>query len=365
MIEILINGRFLCRPITGVERYAIELVKGFDRLLESAEIDPTRYSIVILVPRGTVHSLELKNISIRSTGRTCGHLWEQCELPFCARGKLLLNPCGGAPFFKRSQIVTIHDASIIARPQGYSWLFRTWYRASFSAASGMAREILTDSSFSKEELHRLVNIPNEKLRVVYLGHEHIFSAEPDRSVLERHGIGSRPYVLAVSSSNPNKNFAGLLRAVEHIGVDSFDVVIAGGSNLKVFAGNDLKLPPMVRHVGYVTDSELRALYEDAACFVYPSFYEGFGLPPLEAMACGCPVIVSDRASLPEICGDAAVYCNPDRPDEIGAAINHLMTNTRLRSELRNKGLSRSQRFRWLTCARETWQWIQKHANTGE
>lgn len=112
-------------------------------------------------------------------------------------------------------------------------------------------------------------------------------------------------------------------------------------------------------MGYVSDAELRALYEHAACFVYPSFYEGFGLPPLEAMACGCPVIVSNAASLPEVCGDAALYCNPCSPEDIAEKISLLMADPRLREDLRQKGLERAKQFTWEKCARETFAIIEK------
>ena len=98
--------------------------------------------------------------------------------------------------------------------------------------------------------------------------------------------------------------------------------------------------------GYVTDGELRALYERAACFVFPSFYEGFGIPPLEAMHCGCPVIVSDRASLPEVCGQAALYCNPDDPIDIAAKLRRVLTSHLLQEELREAGRARARQFSW-------------------
>jgi glycosyltransferase involved in cell wall biosynthesis len=98
--------------------------------------------------------------------------------------------------------------------------------------------------------------------------------------------------------------------------------------------------------GRVTDAELRALYENAECFVYPSFYEGFGLPPLEAMTCGCPVVVSRAASLPEVCGEAAVYCDPGNPADIGRALDQVLEDSELRSELRQRGVDRAAQFTW-------------------
>src|SRR5207253_1940106 len=123
------------------------------------------------------------------------------------------------------------------------------------------------------------------------------------------------YVLAVGSLTPNKNFNGVVRAATLLGDLDCKIVAAGGANTRVFNGVALADDALIM-AGYVTDGELHALYENAACFIFPSFYEGFGLPPLEAMHCGCPVIVSDRASLPEVCGEAAVYCDPDDPADM-------------------------------------------------
>src|SRR5438105_7080560 len=123
------------------------------------------------------------------------------------------------------------------------------------------------------------------------------------------------------------------------------LVAVGGGNSRVFADVDLLGDGLIP-AGYVTDGELRALYENAACFIFPSFYEGFGLPPLEAMHCGCPVIVSDRASLPEVCGEAAVYCDPDDPADIARQLRLVLTSSALRRELREAGLARARSFGW-------------------
>jgi glycosyltransferase involved in cell wall biosynthesis len=114
------------------------------------------------------------------------------------------------------------------------------------------------------------------------------------------------------------------------------------------------LPATVKQIGYVSDQELRALYESAGCFVFPSFYEGFGLPPLEAMCCGCPVVASRAASLPEICGEAAIYFDPKSPEDIAEKIDKVMSNARLRAEMGNDGKRRATAFSWESCARVIW-----------
>ncbi|HEY8370830.1 MAG TPA: glycosyltransferase family 1 protein, partial [Thermodesulfobacteriota bacterium] len=133
----------------------------------------------------------------------------------------------------------------------------------------------------------------------------------------------------------------------------FHVVVAGGGNRRVYARVDDGTLGHVKYLGYVTDNELRALYDRASCFVYPSLYEGFGLPPLEAMACGCPVVASDTASLPEVCGPAALYCDPRAPQDIAAKIAAVMRSPGLRAEMRRRGFEQVRRFTWERCARMT------------
>jgi glycosyltransferase involved in cell wall biosynthesis len=166
-------------------------------------------------------------------------------------------------------------------------------------------------------------------------------------------------VLAVGSLTPNKNFGGVVRAASMLTDLGYKVVAAGGVNARVFNGVDLTGDDLVL-AGYVTDSELRALYESATCFVFPSFYEGFGLPPLEAMHCGCPVVVSDRASLPEVCGDAAVYCDPDDPADMAKQLRLVLTSAALRRELSEAGKKRARQFGWQRSAEQLNELLSLH-----
>jgi len=357
--NIYINARFLGRHVTGVERYATEFVKALDAMMCRGEIDTTRFSFVLLAPKNIQPELKLKYIQIRYVGYFSGHLWEQFELPFYTRGTLLINLCNTASLLKHNQIVTIHDAVVFGSPQAYSFIFRLWYKFLWKSLGVVAKTIITVSSFSEKELSKYCVRNAGKLRVIYEGKEHIFALKSDNSILEKHGLKDKPFVLAVSSLNPNKNFRSIVQAVTFLSNVNFEVVIAGGANPKIFCQSTIPLPSNVRYLGYVSDGELRSLYEHASCFVYPSFYEGFGLPPLEAMACGCPVIVSQAASLPEVCGDAALYCDPNSSKDIAEKIVLLMNNPTLREDLRRKSLERAKLFSWEKCARETFAVIKK------
>lgn len=346
---IYINGRFLTQSITGVQRFAIQLLKSLDRIIVNNEYVAEKLTVIVLVPQSVVTQTDFVNIKIEKVGKLSGHLWEQIELPFFARNGLLINLCNTAPLLHFNQIATIHDAAVFAVPDGYSKAFRIWYKIVYFISSRIAHNIITVSNFSKRELCKYLKISEEKIGVIIEGKEHIYEHIADNAVLEKNSI-SMPFILAVSSMNPNKNFKGIVESLKYLD-ESFQVIIAGGTNPKVF-GENLELSERVKHIGYVTDSELRALYEHASCFVYPSFYEGFGLPPIEAMALKCPVVVSNYGSLPEICDDAVLYCNPYDSKDIADKINQVMKDDVLRKALISKGESRADYYSWDIAAKE-------------
>jgi glycosyltransferase involved in cell wall biosynthesis len=160
----------------------------------------------------------------------------------------------------------------------------------------------------------------------------------------------------VGSQTANKNFDGVVKAAALLDDLNIKVVAVGGNNRRVFAGAISSSDRLIV-AGYVTDGELRALYENAKCFVFPSFYEGFGLPPLEAMHCGCPVIASNRAAIPEVCGAAVAYCDPSDPSDIARQLRRVLTSRAYRTELKEAGLERSRAFSWSQSAAQMEQII--------
>lgn len=344
---IYINGRFLAQPLTGVQRYSHELVRAWDELLDCGEIDRHAYELVVLAPQSAPEQNPWRHVRLVQAGRFDGNLWEQIDLPLMARGGLLFSPGNIGPYFHPNQAVTLHDASVFAVPKAYSRPFRWKYRLIMRRMGRIARQIFTVSEFSKAELSRYLNIPPERITVVYPGKEHILRVEPDERILDRYGLRDRPFLFAVSSNSPHKNFATLLAAIRQMGDQEFKFVIAGGTFARVFQSTGMEeLPANVVRVGYVSDGELRALYEHARAFVFPSLYEGFGLPPLEAMACGCPVICSNAASLPEVCGDGAVYFEPTKVEEVCQLISQLMEEPFFLEDLQKKILERARLFTW-------------------
>lgn len=357
MKTVSINGRFLSQPITGMQRYAGELLRTLDGLLTEGYIDKRDVELEILTPPEVKPNIPLKTIKFKSVGHFSGRLWEQVELPRYCRGNLLFTPAGGAPVAHDHHLVTIPDASVFATPHAYSSAYVMWYRWLFRQISAKAHTVLTFSEFSKRDLERRCPIPAEKILVTHLGSEHIMREKSDDCLL-RGFPREKPFVFAASSPNPNKNFRAIADAIHLLASNDISFVIAGRMNAKVF-GRTARLTAGIVQLGPVSDGQLRALYQNALCFAFPSFYEGFGLPPLEAMACGCPVIVSGAASLPEVCGDAACYCDPNDPTDLARKIQMIRDNALYRQQLIQAGKARSGLFHWKKTAEQTWNAIMR------
>ena len=352
MLDLAVNGRFLARRPTGVDRFARELLRALDGLIRAGDpaVGGTRAAIV--APPGATAPPALAAIGFETFGRLSGHAWEQLELPRAVRGRLLLNLCNTAPLATRRQAVVIHDAATARVPAAFTRRFRGAYAVLMPALGRRADRVLTVSQFSRDELQACWGIRGERVRVVPEGAEHLLREPADRTVIERHGLFAGGYLLAVGSVVPHKNLSVLLRGAAIGGPLPLEIAIAGGTDPRVFRAAGLPVPTGVRWLGVVSDAQLRALYENAAAFVFPSRYEGFGLPPLEAMACGCPVVASSAASIPEVCGDAALYFDCDDPAALRAALDRLLRDPALRERLRVAGLVRAAGFTWTRAACE-------------
>jgi glycosyltransferase involved in cell wall biosynthesis len=357
-LPIAVNGRFLSRAPTGVDRFAGELLR------EWARADAGKKDIRIVVPAGNVETVAaFEDVPVEPVGRLKGHMWEQIELRAHCSREFLISLCNTSSMSHPAQLVVLHDAAIMAFPSTYSFAFRNWYRLLHYQLMRRVGTIATVSEFSASELRKHYKSNRQDIEVIYESGEHILRVAPDREILKRIGVLDEPYVLVVGSQSPNKNFANVLKAIELLGDVRIRVVAVGGTNKRIFADVDRRDTGLVS-AGYVTDGELRALYEGAQCFLFPSLYEGFGLPPLEAMQCGCPTLVSRRAALPEVCGDAAAYCDPSDPADIARQLQVILDSGALRDELRRAGLARSKMFSWKKAAAQFEDIILQKASRG-
>lgn len=343
---MIVNARFLTQPLTGVQRYAIEISKYIKKFCPD---------IVFVAPHNLLHVEIAKELDVKIIGFGTGYFWEQIELPLFLMKRespLLFCPTNIAPVFYKNKITTLHDIAFVKFSASFHWKFRLAYKVLIPLILKTSKHIVTISQFSKCELLNYYMLGPNKISVIPLGISDIF---------KQLKVEKENYVLGVASLDTRKNFQGLIQAFLKLDHPSLKLYIIGEKsnafrNLKIVNHSNIKF------IGRVSDEELVRYYSKALVFVYPSFYEGFGLPPLEAMACGTAAIVSDVSSLAEVCGDAAFYCNPYDVGDIKEKIELIMNNETLQIELINRGLEHVQKFSWEESAKKHLEVFMKARN---
>jgi glycosyltransferase involved in cell wall biosynthesis len=355
MRRIVFNGRFLSQPLTGVQRYGLETLRALDRLIgrEPKHLHDTAWQLAL--PHDAVDPPLLENFEIRVLPFLRGHWWEQLTLADFARGAYLVNPGYSGPVLKRDQLITVHDAGVRAHPQTYSRRYRVLHDALVGVLAPRVNTLATVSAFSARELKTHYGLQRDDLLVCRSGWEHVSARGDDQDVLRRHGLTSGAYLLAVGSLKANKNFSVIAQALQLLDdVALPPLAVVGASDARLYRGVAPLPAHRTRLLGPVPDVELHALYRHAAWFIFPSLYEGFGLPPLEAMANGCPVLAAHAASIPEVCGDAALYFDPHDPASLAARLREVTTLREpqaLRQTLSRRALARLSIYRWEANAR--------------
>lgn len=324
--NVVVNGRFLGRRVTGVERYGREIL----RLIGS-------------------------NCRVASTRRQgwMGHAWEQFLLPMTLdQHSVLWSPANTGPLLVRDQVLTIHDLSPLEHPEWFRANFALWYRLFLPMLAKRVRRVLTPSDYVKQKVIQRFGIQNVSITPNGVDPS-VFHPGAKQTRLD---LPAR-YVLFVGTLEPRKNLELLLQAWNEI-KEEFEQtwLIIVGVNGNVFRSVHYQSPmERVCFPGYVDDETLAGLYAGATLFVLPSREEGFGLPALEAMASGTPVVVSDGGALPEVVGEAGmVFCLSD-PDGLTNVLRECLSNAGLRSALKEKGLRRAGEFSWQATAETVWK----------
>lgn len=304
VLKYVINGRFLSRGITGVERYAYEILLELDKLVSPDEV-------LLAVPKGVNKLPPLKNIQVKAVGRFQGILWEQISLPcFIVRNRAVgVHLCNVAPLVK-PDIVCIHDMNTRANPWNFRKAFVLWYRLQFFFITHFGKQVITVSEFSKGEIKKYYPGIKKEPAVIGNGWQHMERIQEDNAIFDKLHINKdNPYFFVLSSMSPNKNLSWVLRAAEKYPEMTF--VAAGKIDTKVFQVSHRGSLENVIYPGYISDGEAKALMRHCKAFLFPSFYEGFGIPPMEALSVGADIVISDIPVLHEIYGDAAVYVDPN------------------------------------------------------
>ena len=301
-MKIIINGKAFAKKYkTGVQRYCIEILKELDKLVKCEDIE-------LVVPKYCKEEIEYKNIKIIRYGKTNINLWEQIELPIYAKKHkgILINLCNTSPLLNPG-IVCIHDLDCIKNPQYYPKIFSLWYKILIDNSIKKAQKIITVSNFSKCEIENYYDVEN--IQVIYNSYEHINRIKEDETIFERlNSIIKGQYFFTLGTVQKNKNLEWILEIAKKNPDKTF--VITGYKNQKNI---DFNIENII-YTGYLKDSELKSLMKNCRAYIMPSFYEGFGIPALEAFSLGKDVIVSDIPVMHEIFENEANYINPNQYD---------------------------------------------------
>lgn len=330
-----VNGRFRGQVQSGVQRIAA----GYVARMQTPHC--------LVEPKGAAHGLR-------------GHFWEQFALPKLLEGRPLWSPSNVGPLSVRQQVVTVHDAVIFDHPEWFSGTFVATYRYILPRLARRCIKLITVSNFSRTRLAEHLAIDKANIEVIWNGVDDQFTPRSSGEIgaaKAASGIGGERYVITLSTLEPRKNLDLVLKAWAKARPQlpsEYKLVIVGKrGDAAIFRRTKLDQYETsdVLFTGYVRDEQLPGLISGADALLYPSLYEGFGMPIVEAMACGTPAITVARASLPEIAGDAAIYVDPYQPDDLAAQLVRLSASADCRREYGERGRQRALQFSWQNATR--------------
>jgi glycosyltransferase involved in cell wall biosynthesis len=363
-ITIGINGSMLDEHPTGVGVYSYNLINHLCELYRNGHTG----ALTVFSPSDSFLSNKVRVIKLSQYMRASQYgkiaaltrfLWNTFLYPFQARKyDVRISPTTHGSFFLRNQIITIHDL-LSLRYNNISRHQRFYFKYLLPFLVSRSRLVITVSESTRQDVIHYLKCNPEKVKVVYNGYDDTkyFRQPAQDHIFKKYGI--RNYFLAVGPTYPHKNFETLLNAYSSLPPDikkTYPLLIAGGmknylDHLKNFTDSN-GLSPYVYFTGYVEADLMPSLYREAFALIFPSLYEGFGFPLLEAMACGCPVLCSSTSSMPEVCGEAALYFDPLKVSSLSEAMQSLIADAYVRASLMEKGLVQAKKFSWQKTAME-------------
>lgn len=352
MVRYVLDGRVMTPHFPGLGRYAQNLAREMRRWLKADE------ALSVLMAEATAEPVT-EGVPLRCTPFELKQQWEvpralrRLEADLYHSLYLLMPYRPDTP-----TVLSVNDLIPLMRPAESSWRARMFFTLGLRLALHTAQRVITISEHTRQDLLTRFSYPAHRVQVIPLAADERFGPVGQAKILSLRETYKLPqrFVLYVGSNKPHKNLVTLIRAWEGVRSDAL-LVIAGAwdahyPHAKVEAAQR-HLEERVRWLGPVPEADLPALYAAAEVFVFPSLYEGFGLPPLEAMACGTPVVCSHASSLPEVVGDAALVFDPHDVMALRAALQRVLEDAALRERLREKGLTQAGRFSWARTAQET------------
>jgi glycosyltransferase involved in cell wall biosynthesis len=370
-MHLAVNAYFWNWPHTGSGRYTRQLVYHLNRLVSDVEIT----LIVPLAPGDPGPEDIPPSVNVKTVGMRPGHLgkihFEQMAFPRACRavGATVAHvPYWGSPLHSSIPlVVTVHDLTTLLVREYRRGVGSRLYNALVAASAREANKVITDSKASKADIVGHLGIPEADVTSIYLAADKQYSPDPnillDMAVLQKYDLPDA-YILYLGGFEIHKNVTGLLLAYSFVAQalgDEYPLVLAGKRPERASARfpdydnyvTRLGLEESVQWVGFVDEDDKPAIYRGASSFAFVSRHEGFGLPPLEAMACGVPVVASNGGSLPEVLGDAGFSLDPDDARQIGGSIIATIVQEELAAEMKRKGLSQAAKFSWEQTATET------------